>query len=157
MTAQPMTSLADARWLFVTGPNLPQRVFDDLKRNAPPNIQVERFRSDLTALFFTTKVSISQCGYNTVADILQARCAAVVVPFATGGETEQTRRAIALREKGRLAVVTEDSLTATSLAAAFEDALTFKCDDETPAMRLDGAGVTASILHTFRARETGTS
>ena len=38
-------------------------------------------------------LSISQSGYNTVCDVLQAGCRAIYVPFAAGGETEQTVRA----------------------------------------------------------------
>ncbi|MBZ0216575.1 MAG: hypothetical protein K8F25_08485 [Fimbriimonadaceae bacterium] len=147
LAARPLTSLADARWLVVTGPNLPQKSFDSLTQSSGPRVQIERFRADMAALFYNARVSISQCGYNTVADILRARCAAVVIPFAVGGETEQTRRANALHVKRRVAMVSEDQLSPTALAAAFEEALIFNGNNETLEMRLDGAATTASILH----------
>ena len=123
--ARPLTSLAEARWLFVTGPNLPQAAFENLQRKAAPGITIERYRSDLDALLFKAQISISQCGYNTVADILQAGCACVVIPFSTGGETEQTRRATAFQAKGRLTMVSEQEISPAALKQAFEQALTY--------------------------------
>ncbi len=45
-------------------------------------------------------VSVSQAGYNTVADMLVARCRAVLIPYAQDGETEQSDRAGLLEARG---------------------------------------------------------
>ena len=57
------------------------------------------------------RVSVSQAGYNTVLDILAARAAAVVVPFAAERETEQTLRAGWLAERGVVELVAEAQLS----------------------------------------------
>ena len=58
------------------------------------------------------RVSVSQAGYNTVLDILAARAAAVVVPFASGRETEQSLRAERLAARGVLELVRENRAVA---------------------------------------------
>lgn len=156
LKAQPLTSLAGKRWLFVTGPNLPRADFENLKKAASANIRIERYRDDLAALFYTAKISISQCGYNTVADILRAGCASVVIPFAAGGETEQTRRAEALYNQGRLTFVRENTLTPETLVTAFEEALTLNINDQASNMRLDGADNSTAILRSFVQKRLST-
>jgi predicted glycosyltransferase len=69
----------------------------------------------------------------------------VVVPYAGGYETEQTLRACLLAERGALEVVTEEELSAQSIAEAVERALA------TPAARLgqldtSGAETTVRVL-----------
>ena len=56
-------------------------------------------------------VSVSQAGYNTVMETLQAGARAVLVPFAAGSEEEQTIRAQLLAERGLVHVVEESALT----------------------------------------------
>ena len=53
----------------------------------------------VSSLLAGAGVSISQAGYNTLMEVVQARARAVAVPFAGGNETEQTLRA---RRLGRL-------------------------------------------------------
>jgi len=48
----------------------------------------------------TARASISQCGYNTALDIVRTRVPALVVPYATPEEDEQTRRAERLQQLG---------------------------------------------------------
>ena len=67
-------------------------------------------------------LSISQAGYNTLMETLQAGARAVVVPFARGNETEQTLRARCFAERGLLELVEEDALTPEALAAAIDRA-----------------------------------
>ena len=52
------------------------------------------------------RASISQCGYNTALDLLRTRVPALVVPYATPEEDEQTRRARRLEQLGVLKVAT---------------------------------------------------
>ena len=81
-------------------------------------IIVERARADFRQLLATCAVSISQGGYNTMMDILEAGARSVVVPFAGGGETEQTVRAHAFAEHRLVVTVAEDELTPAVLANA---------------------------------------
>ncbi len=52
-----------------------------------PSIRIRRSLTDLSALMAASRLSISQCGYNTALDIVRAGVTALVVPFADGGET----------------------------------------------------------------------
>ena len=119
MAARPLTALADLRWLLLTGPNL---------RDAPPvsdddRLVIRAFDPDLPQRLAEAWVSVSQAGYNTVADLVAAGCRAVLVPFGRGGETEQTRRADALHDRGWAVTLPENQLTPATLAKAIDDAL----------------------------------
>jgi predicted glycosyltransferase len=110
-----------------------------------PSIRLRRSVSNLSAEMAASRLSISQCGYNTALDIVRARVPALVVPFADRGETEQTDRARRLEALGVLRVLAPDQLNGATLAAAIEDALTF-----TPApasLDLNGAPRTTHLLH----------
>ncbi|TDK37647.1 glycosyl transferase [Rhizobium deserti] len=138
--------LGDQRsWCVITGPNLPIDEFDRLNHDTPPNVTIVRFRPDLPALLTGAELSISQAGYNTVCDLLRARCRSVLVPFAAGGETEQTVRAEKLAELGLAEVVVETELTGETLAAAAQRAMAMTLD-RAPALSLDGARQTARII-----------
>lgn len=73
---------------------------------------------------------------------MRARCRAVLIPFAEGGETEQNDRARRLAKLELAAVVPEVSLTTESLAQAMAAAP----EPRGPALNLDGAAETARIL-----------
>ena len=90
------------------------------------------------------RLSISQAGYNTVADILAARCRAVLAPYASYGESEQTDRARMMAARD-LAVMLDDAmLDGPRLAEAVEEALALPAPQ--PSLALDGATRTAAIL-----------
>lgn len=135
------------RWLVATGPNMPAAAFDKARSNAGSGVTLERFVPNLAQRLRRARVSVSQAGYNTVADILGAGCAAVLVPFAAAGETEQTRRAQMLAERGLAVMVAEDALDPASLAAAINAALEQKRGHPAGAdVRLDGAQETTRVL-----------
>jgi predicted glycosyltransferase len=71
---------------------------------------------DLVAELGTAGASVSQCGYNTALDIMRARVPALVVPFADGGEDEQTRRARRLQKLGAVRVLDPRDLNPSTLA-----------------------------------------
>ncbi len=126
VAARGLSPLADAPWLVLTGPNLPDEAFARLQeaaKAAGPGVTIERAVRDLASWMASAQVSISQAGYNTVADVLASGCAAVLCPFAAGGETEQTTRAKALAAERRAAVVSEEALAPDTLAAAISAAL----------------------------------
>ncbi|MCP5085134.1 MAG: glycosyl transferase [Alphaproteobacteria bacterium] len=138
------SAFADGRWLVLTGPNLAEDAFQSLSRKLPSFVTLERFRADLPALLRTAKVSVSQSGYNTVADVLSAGCRAVVVPYAEDGETEQLRRAETLAAQDRAVVVHQADLSEQALAAALGEALSLPQPE--PSGLMNGAAATASLL-----------
>jgi predicted glycosyltransferase len=97
------------RWCVITGPNLPAEKSE--LPSPPSNLEIFAFRPDFPALLASAELSISQAGYNTVCDILQANCRSVLVPFAEGGETEQTTRATRLQTLGLAQVLPEHRLS----------------------------------------------
>ncbi len=132
-------------WCVITGPNLPAEEFDSFAAAAPTNVRVVRFRPDFPNLIASARLSISQAGYNTVCDILNARCRSLLVPFAAGGETEQGVRADRLRKLGLAHVLAEPELSADAMTDSVANAL---AAPSPPAfsLGLDGAGQTARIL-----------
>jgi predicted glycosyltransferase len=111
------------RWLIIWGPNFPKTDPDLLRRQAAANLRMEAFRPDFGDLLAAAGLSVSQAGYNTVCDILRANCRALFIPFAEGGESEQTMRSMKLREMGLAEVLSEDQLTPDDLARAIETSL----------------------------------
>ncbi len=138
LAARPLTRLRDARWLVLSGPN---GAFEGAGLG---NVTVRPFVADLPARLARARLSVSQAGYNTVADLVHAGCRAVLVPYAGGGETEQTRRAALLEARGWVVAVEEARLDAPSLAAAIERALALPWGGLP--LRLDGAARTRDIL-----------
>ena len=123
LAAKPLSRLKNARWLVVTGPNLSPELAAQVQGLDDPGVTLARFLPDLPARLRGAKLSISQAGYNTVADILAARCAVVLVPYAAGGETEQTQRAGLMQARGLARVVVEAGLTGAAMARAMDEAL----------------------------------
>jgi predicted glycosyltransferase len=138
--------LADNRtWLLIAGPNMPTEDFERLQQDAPKAITIVRFRRDFASLLMNAEVSVSQAGYNTVGDLLRARCGCVLLPFASGGETEQTVRAAKLEALGFAEVVAEDALTGQSLADAIARAGQ-RTNRQALPLLLDGAQRTAELI-----------
>lgn len=132
-------------WCLITGPNLPENEFSNLSADAPANVSVTRFRRDFPSLLRNAELSISQAGYNTVCDILQAGCRSILVPFTAGGETEQSVRATRLEALGLATAIPEDGLNSEVLAAAVGTMLNGPPPPLHP-LKLDGASQTAQIL-----------
>ena len=99
--AKKLTRHRHRRWRIVTGANLPaaERAQLDKLAAGDPDIAIEGFRNDFARLLAACHLSISQGGYNTVMELIATRCPSVVVPFAEGGESEQTLRARMLVER----------------------------------------------------------
>jgi len=133
------------RWCLVAGPNLPQPDFEAATASAPPHVEIFRFRKDFPALLASAELSISQSGYNTVCDVLQAGCRAIYVPFAAGGETEQTVRAERLELMGLSTMIAEERLTPQRLASAIQMQLA-RPKPEAHTLDLDGARKSAEAL-----------
>ena len=132
-------------WCVITGPNLPETQFEELLGNTPVNVTLERFRDDFIGLLSAASLSVSQAGYNTVNDVMQAGCRTILVPYSEQGETEQSDRARRLSSLGRAHVIEEDALSGSVLAAAITDVMA----QAAPAALLssmNGAENTAVIL-----------
>ena len=126
--ARAHTVLAQAPWRILCGVNAPASDLEGLRglarETGTDRVIVERARADFDKLLANCAVSISQGGYNTVMDILQAEARAVVVPFSGGGETEQTVRAKAFADRRLIETIPEEGLSPGSLAAAVDRAAT---------------------------------
>lgn len=147
--ARALSTLAAKPWRVLVGHNLAEAEFAALRERAAKSerggITVERARPDFLALLARCRLSISQAGYNTMMEVLSLARPAVVVPFAAGGETEQSQRAEALAAKGLLEVVAEADLTPASLAAAVDRAAARR-PEQSQDLDLGGAATSAAIL-----------
>jgi predicted glycosyltransferase len=121
IAARPKSPLADRTWRLLVGANLPA----DEQRGlgGGEGIVIEPARADFATLLRNATLSISQAGYNTVVETLCCADRAVLVPYGTARETEQTDRAQALADRGMVAVVPSRALSPESLAAAIERTL----------------------------------
>jgi len=135
------------RTTVVAGPFLPEPVWAWLQEQAmrSPVLDAVRRVDDLAGEIARSALSLSQGGYNTTMDLLRAGTPAVVVPFADGGENEQTVRTARLAELGVLRMVPATSLSdrdallsALAAAAAAQPAPV--------RLELSGAEHTARIL-----------
>ena len=135
------------RTTVVAGPFLPEPVWAWLREQAThsPVLEVVRRVDDLAGEIARSALSLSQGGYNTTMDLLRAGTPAVVVPFADGGENEQTVRTSRLAELGVLRMVPatalgdRERLLAALVAAAAARPAPVQLD-------LSGAERTARIL-----------
>ncbi len=143
-------SRSGGRWRFLLGADLPAEARNRLLARQAPGTIIEPARADFPGLLRRCRVSLSQAGYNTVMDILQAKTRAVLVPFAAGGETEQKLRAAALTARGWATVLDEASLDAAGLAAAITQA-GHRSRPEAGTLRCNGASETARLVGTLQA------
>ena len=156
MEARPLTRYKDAAWRLLAGPNMEATTFQKLQGDAPDGVAVEAYRPDFAALLAACEVSVSQGGYNTVADILAAGAHAVIVPYGADGETEQTRRAERLAERGLARVVGEDALAPHTLAEAI-DAAAAASVPATHRIDLDGGAKSARLVAAWIAASEANS
>lgn len=154
LAARPMTTLAEAPWRLLAGPNLPEAELVRLRDALPPSVTLERFRTDFRRLLAAARLSISFAGYNTVSDIMRAGTHAVLITYqAGGGETEQTERARRMSARGLAVTLPDDALTGESLARAVDAAVALPPPREA-AFNLAGAERTAELLAGW-ARQNG--
>ncbi len=147
--ARSLSRLSQRRWRILAGVHVAEGQLRGLRQLASNlgegGVVVERARPDFVAMLATCAVSISQGGYNTVLELLSLGTRAVVVPFAGGGELEQSMRARLLAARGWLQCVEEPQLSPAALAAATDRAM--QCAPAPPGqIRLDGAQRTVELL-----------
>lgn len=110
-------------WHILVGQGVADEAFARLLDDAGANVTVERARPDFPSLLARAAVSVSLCGYNTMADVALARARCVVTPFEEGGEKEQGLRATRLEAAGLVDVAPAAALSPESLAATVAQAL----------------------------------
>ncbi|OUR76221.1 hypothetical protein A9Q83_15570 [Alphaproteobacteria bacterium 46_93_T64] len=149
MLARAQSNASHLTWRLMVGATVEDSIYQDLLELAPKGVIVERARKDFTTLLMNCALSISQGGYNTVMEILHAKCRAVIVPYAGGVETEQTIRAELLAQKGVLQIAEEDGLDAKELAVKVNAALAGPPSSAT--IDVDGADRTVTMLKSWLA------
>jgi len=136
---------------IVAGPFLPENAWQSLRRllQRSEGISLQRFLPDISAEMHASIASISQGGYNTVLDILNAQVPALVVPFGAGQEDEQLKRSRRLERYGAIRLLEQAELNPERLALELERLLEF-----TPrhiALEVNGAANTTRIVHSLIA------
>lgn len=143
--ARKLSRLGELPWRVLIGHNYAQSAFLDRRAAAPQGIEIERARRDFTQLLANCELSISQGGYNTVAEILATGTRAVCLPFAGGGETEQALRCRLLAERGVVQVVEPGAVSAEQVARAVDRALEAQPPDRR-VVDTNGASRSAALL-----------
>jgi predicted glycosyltransferase len=130
----------------VAGPLCPDDTIQHLRHAAAGDDRVRIVATvpNLAREMRESSMSVSQCGYNTALDILQARVPALVVPFAENGDSEQTDRARRLARLNALRMLPPSELTPDALARAIHDTLNFVPDPVR--LDLDGGARSARLL-----------
>ena len=112
----------------VAGPFLPEAQWKELRVAADGRRGVTLVRSvpELYSELSQARASISQCGYNTAMEIIQAQVPALVVPFADGGEDEQLKRARRLEALGAMRVLEQKEMTPERIAEEIRNLINFQ-------------------------------
>ena len=156
--ARSLSVAKDRTWRVLAGANLPERDYAGLARLVAEfgagRVVLERARSDFTTLLANCHLSVSQAGYNTLMEVVQARARAVAVPFAGGNESEQTLRARCFAERGLVELVEENGLSPGILATAVDRA-SRKQRPSPRAINLDGARASAVLVARWAGERAG--
>ena len=132
---------------IVAGPFLPAPQWQALQQKTWGRAGVELVRHvpDMVAELRRARASLSQCGYNTALDLVVAGVPALVVPYETATENEQSQRAQRLARLGALRQLHgEQAASAPALARALTELLAFT--PRPAALALDGAARSTEIL-----------
>lgn len=134
------------RLQMFTGPFLDEEAFQRLVAMTVtfPEITVERFAGNFLDWLAAADVSLSLAGYNTTMNILAARVAALVWPFAQN--QEQSLRARRLEDLGALEVLTPDDFAPPKLAGRVGRLLKSPARAMFQTVGLDGAAETARLI-----------
>jgi predicted glycosyltransferase len=143
------------RMTVIGGPFLPEPSWRRVRAEASRHDRIELLRTvpDLGVQLRSARASISQCGYNTAIEVVSSRVPALVVPFATPEEDEQTARARRLAGLGAVRMLDPDRLDPGLLAEEVRRLLDFQ--PRSPGLDLDGAQRTTRILSGLVAERAG--
>ncbi len=131
---------------LIAGPFLPDDEWDALCAAVSDrdNLTLVRAVPDLYEELRNARASISQCGYNTALEVLQAGVPALVVPFADGGEDEQMTRARRLERLGAIRLLDQKEMSAARMAHEIKGLLNYHPGKV--ALNFAGARRSAEIL-----------
>jgi predicted glycosyltransferase len=110
VNAQRQSDLSrDFSMRVIAGTLLPDDAWSQLQAAARdcPRLELARWVPSLRRELARAAVSVSRCGYNTTLDLIRSRVPALVVPYATPSEDEQTNRAERLERAGLARMVPE--------------------------------------------------
>ena len=79
------------KWRFMGGSNV--QVHAQLWVDIPHYISIEANRTDYRELLSRSSLLITQCGYNSMMDVLTTGIPSIMIPFEGVAETEQLQRA----------------------------------------------------------------
>lgn len=145
VAARKLIDSSSPLWRCMVGDSLPDSLFDELRLLAPDGMSIERNRNDFYDLLCAAAVSVSQAGYNTVMEVLDAGTAAVLIPFSDHNESEQSTRAGLLNSRALACLLPPAQLNPQNLLAAIETA---RQRARSPKMLPDmsGAATTATLI-----------
>ena len=141
----PLAKTSRLTWRFLCGPNLDEDAFRGFQNAAPDGVIIERNRTDFPTLLKNCVVSVSQGGYNTIMDVLQAGASAIIAPYAESDESEQCFRAQLMQDRGLLRLIEHHQLTPALLARSIDEMAETK-PSSVERMDFTGAETTARII-----------
>lgn len=145
LAAKSLSSFKNHVWRILIGPNLDDGMRKGIESRQTDGIVIEPNRPDYLSLLSECAVSVSQAGYNTLMDIITARCPALVVPFSEANETEQSVRAELLAKSGHVTLISPDDLDPDVLARGINEA-SERATPQFPPFLIDGAARTAHFM-----------
>ena len=110
-------------WTIVSGSRAHPNDVARWRALAAPLVSLHAHVDDLPRRIGRARLSVSQAGYNTVAETLAVGTPMVLVPFETPSEDEQRRRADAVARAGHGVTIADSELSAASLIGVMERAL----------------------------------
>jgi predicted glycosyltransferase len=131
---------------FIAGPFLPEPDWLALLQltRGLADVEVLRHVPDMVTEMRAARASLSQCGYNTALDLVVAGVPALVVPYQTATENEQSQRAQRLAALGAMLQLDADAMQPEALAGAIDRLLVFT--PRPAALTLNGAERTSRFL-----------
>jgi predicted glycosyltransferase len=139
--AQPLTGRP---MRLVGGPLLPDAAWERIEALAGPDVELRRCVGDLGAELREARASVSQAGYNTALEVVRSGVPALLVPYATPEEDEQSRRARRLERLRAVRVLHPERLDPVALAGAIRGLEDFW--PQPAGIALDGARRTTEWL-----------
>lgn len=138
---------------LIAGPFLPEADFSELTTRVAGlhDVELRRVVPDLAAEMRRASGSVSQCGYNTAMDILASGVPALVAPYVTGTETEQTQRAGRLAELGLLSTIDLRCTHARDMATCLQSLAAFR--PQQSGLDLNGAANSTMLLSIWSGQE----
>ena len=111
------------RFLHQTGERDRDWVQEGYSRLGFEDVTVDSFFFDMPACFRKSDLVISRAGASTIAELIAARKASLLVPFARATDDHQTLNARELEQTGGAMLLSEQEFTPEALSRTLEDLL----------------------------------